>query len=59
MLRSWIDKKERICTLIDLISDRDGGDEKKFLDEYMDDVIKKYKNNLDEALACFEDIYKN
>jgi hypothetical protein len=59
MKRSWIDKKSRICTLIKLISERDGGDDKKFLDEYTDDVIKKYKNNLDEALACFENLYKN
>lgn len=58
MIVSWKDKKKRIERLIDLISSHHGGDEESFLVEYKNDVIDKYKLNLDEAVACFEDLWK-
>jgi hypothetical protein len=57
-IQSWNDKKNRICSLIKLISENYGGDEKEFIDEYCREIIQKYSNDLDKALDCFEDLYK-
>lgn len=56
VMRSWKDKKDYICKLIKQISDLHGGDDPNDLEEYCTDVIKKYSNDLETAIRCFEDV---
>jgi len=56
---SWNDKRTKLIELIKNISNRYGSDEKEFLDDYIFEVVDKYKMEMDMALICFEDIWKN
>ncbi len=55
-MKSWTEKKNYLCGLIKETSDFYGGDEIGFLREYCREIIIKYKNDLDEPIACFEDL---
>lgn len=55
-LLSWNDKKNKICTLIKKISDFYGGDDHEWLVRYCKEIINAYRDNIDEALACFESV---
>jgi len=55
---SWKDKKNKICLLIKQISDHHGGDDVNWLREYAKEVIDKNKHDLEFALECFEDLWK-
>ncbi len=57
-MRTWKESIERINFLIKKVSDAAGGDEPAFLAEYCLEIILKNKNNLDEVVACFEDLAK-
>jgi len=56
--RSWKDKKNEICKIIKQISDYYGSDDVIWLREYAKEVIDKNKDNLQAALECFEDLWK-
>jgi hypothetical protein len=51
---SWKEKKDRLFALIDNISKTYGGDEQDWLAEYKNDVLIVWKNNLNQAITCFE-----
>lgn len=56
MKMSWKDKKEIICLMVKLLSDKYGGDDPVFLKRYCDDVIKKYIDNLIIPLTYFKNL---
>lgn len=45
--------------LIHRISQHFGGDDEQFLFEYINDVIEKWSDDLDTALACFKSLSQN
>ncbi len=56
--KSCIDacKISELKSLIKKISMYYGGDDEKFLEDYISDVIKEYSHDLDVALLCFRDL---
>lgn len=58
-MESWNNKSKRLKKLIMDVSDKHGGDDKDFLNEYIEWVIKEYSNDLDSAIICFEYILKD
>ena len=46
-------KEEELKCLIKKISDNYGGDDKQFLEDYINDIINNWSHDLDAALACF------
>lgn len=52
-------KEEELKNLIKKISDYYGGDDTKFLSDYINDVINEWKHDLDKAIACFSDLEKH
>lgn len=57
-MESWKEKRNRLVGLIKELSDLHGGDDKKWLEEYCQEVVMAYKNDLDTALTCFDDLVK-
>lgn len=55
-MKSWNDKKNEVCRLIKKISDFYGGDDYDSLVSYCKEIINAYRENIDEALACFESV---
>ena len=51
---SWKDQKDHLCNLIKQVSDIHGGEDREGLIAYCKDVIKLYRDNLSEPIACFE-----
>lgn len=47
-------KKNILRILIKKVSNIHGGDDPEWLEEYIQEVISKYKNNYDTAISCFE-----
>lgn len=56
MKASWKAKRNYLCRLIKQVSDECGGDDKEWLREYARDMIKKYAEDLDVPIACFESL---
>lgn len=57
-MHSWKEKRERLATLIKELSAKAGGDDDEFLNEYIAELLAKYSNDLDTAIACFEDLIR-
>lgn len=55
--KSWNDKKKHLVKLVNEVSEFFGGDEKRWLDKYIADLIKRFVNRLDEAIVCFESVH--
>jgi len=58
-MESWNKRSKRLKKLIVDVSNKYVGDDKKWLDEYIEEVIKQYSNDLDTAIICFETILKD
>ena len=58
MSLSWKAKRNHLWKLIKHVSERNGGDDQEWLRDYAKEVIKKYADNLDVAIACFEDLIR-
>lgn len=56
MNESLEDKRNKIKDLIKNISNDFGGDIEVWTDSYIKDVLIDNKNDIDKALACFEDL---
>jgi hypothetical protein len=56
MANSWREKRNHLERLIRKVSEMYGGDDSKFLEDYVKDVINEYGDNLDVAIDCFESI---
>jgi hypothetical protein len=55
---SFLDSKIKLFQLIKKISDHYGGEDIELLHDYQIDVLEKYKNNLIQVIAYFEDELK-
>lgn len=55
-MASWKEKRAYLIKLIKKLSDISGQDDLEWLKLYMQDVIDGYNENLDVAIACFEDL---
>lgn len=55
---SWKEKKVRLWHLIKNISTTYGGDDNEWLIEYGKEVFEKYKDDLDVAIECLEQLEK-
>ena len=53
---SWKEKRRRIFEKIKKISDHYGRDDIEWLREYAKCVINTYKDELEVALKCFDDL---
>jgi hypothetical protein len=49
-------KEEELKNLIKKISAYYSGDDTQFLSDYIDDVIKEWSHDLDQAIACFQSL---
>ncbi len=49
-------QRDHLAKLIKNVSDQHGGDDKGFLEAYIQDVIKKYSTELYVAIECFESL---
>ncbi len=57
MNQSFLDRKYTISILIKKISFHYGGDDPAFLDIYIAEVIEKWKDNMQIAQECFQDVF--
>lgn len=48
--------RKKLINLIREVSDLWGGDEEKFLDEYIAETVKQWSNNLQAAIDCFTEL---
>lgn len=53
----WISKKNELCSKIMAISKINGGDDIEWLRWYCKEVINTYKDDIQTALDCFDDVY--
>lgn len=53
---SWNDKRNRLAKLIKNCSDSNGGDDRDWLKSYALELIRTWKDNLDEPIAAFESV---
>jgi hypothetical protein len=58
MSYSWLENKQRLWALIKRVSDKYGGDDQEFIEEYFKELVIKYKNELTIPIATFEDLLK-
>jgi hypothetical protein len=54
MNNCWKQKKNYLWKLIKKLSDEYGGDDLDELKDYARDMIKKYADNLEVCIVCFE-----
>ncbi len=57
IIYSWKERKFFIIALIKNISKAYGGDDPAFLDIYIAEVIEKWKDNMQIAQECFQDVF--
>ena len=57
-LISWKEKAFELRKLIKQVSDQNGGDDPFWLEEYISEVIKTHKNDLEPVLECFRSLLK-
>jgi hypothetical protein len=57
-LALWIAKKQQLFHLVKQVSDAYGGDEIEWLREYAKEVVETNKDDLQQAIDCFESLLK-
>lgn len=58
MRLSWKNKRAELCKLIKQVSDENGGDDREWLKDYAREMIKKYAEDLDVPIRCFETLIR-
>ena len=53
---NWNDKRNKLAKLIKNCSDTYGGDDKDWLKTYAIEIVKTWKDNLDEPISAFESV---
>lgn len=53
---SWKAQKKKLQQLIKKLSSRYGGDSDEFLNEYFNELVERYKDDLSVPIKCFEDL---
>lgn len=56
MLRGWKEKRDYLIQLIKKISDQNGGDDPLWLKAYTEDIVNKYRENLEIPIKCMESL---
>jgi len=59
MSASWNEKKDQLVLLIKSVSEIFGGDDLSWLSEYIEEVIKDNKGDLDKAIDCFKNVLES
>lgn len=57
-MASWRSRRDYLCRLIKKVSEENGGDDREWLKDYAKDVIKKYAEDLEVPIRCFESLVR-